>query len=335
MLAEGVLAFISTEYRGVAVSGNSLAIAGDECVMVVDSGHFPSMTRRQIAEVTKTFGKPIRFLVNTHWHPDHWMGNSIYRDEVPGVFVVTHEYTRTMMERKMADYPKQMKEQVPPMLTDLKVAVRNGTRKDGKPLTEDDTRYRTEVWIPDFEAFISQIDQMVVFFPTVCFRQGLTLDLGSRVVEISHLGRGNTGGDAVVHVPDAGIVATGDLVVAPIPFSFGSFIREWAGTLRRLRETRAGILVPGHGQVMRDWTYVETLGGMLESVSQQVREELRKTLPPGAKPPTVEEVQAKVNVKSYQEKLAGDSYFLNLAFERTFLQPAVERAYLEERFSLE
>jgi cyclase len=335
-VTENILAFISTDFRGVVVTGNSVAVAGDDSVLVVDSGHFPAVTRRQIDEIRRAFDRPIKFLVNTHWHPDHWVGNSVYSKEVPGVVMLSHTFTRATIESKLLDYPRQMRERIPVMLKDLKEAIKVGKRQDGTVLTDEDKKYRIAVSIPDMETFLGEVDQMSIQPPNVTFDQGLDIDLGDRVVKVMHLGRGNTAGDVVVHVPDSDVLMTGDLVVAPTPFSIGSYLREWVETLGKLRHMGAEILVPGHGPIMHDWSYVETLTDVLQSVSRQVREELAKNaLEVGGKPLTVPELQAKVDLKTYQKKLAGDSYFLNLAFERAFAQPAVERAYLEEKFSLE
>lgn len=335
-ITENILALVSTEFRGVVVSGNSVAVAGDDSVLVVDSGHFPTVTQRQVDEIRRTFNKSIKFLVNTHWHPDHWVGNGVYSKEIPGVVILAHTFTRLMMESKLLDYPRQMRERIPVMLKDLREAIQAGKRQDGTILTDEDKRYRIDVSIPDMEAFLGEIDHMSIQLPTVTFDRGLDIDLGNRIVKVMHLGRGNTAGDVVVQVPDSGVLMTGDLVVAPTPFSIGSYLREWAETLGKLRDTGAEILVPGHGPIMHDWKYVQTLRDALQSVSRQVREGLAKNaLEVGGKPLTVPDLQARVDLKTYREKLAGDAYFLNLAFERAFAQPAVERAYLEEKFSLE
>ena len=54
------------------------------------------------------------------------------------------------------------------------------------------------------------------------FTTSVTLPLGGREVVVRHLGRGNTPGDGVVYLPEAGIVAAGDLIVAPVPYAWGS-----------------------------------------------------------------------------------------------------------------
>jgi len=81
------------------------------------------------------------------------------------------------------------------------------------------------------------------------------VDLGNRDVRIMFLGRGNTAGDAVVYVPDAKVVATGDLVVAPAPYATGSFMFEWPETMKQLMALKVDAILPGHGPLMHDWTH--------------------------------------------------------------------------------
>ena len=84
----------------------------------------------------------------------------------------------------------------------------------------------------------------------------MTLRLGKRDVQVMFLGRANTAGDAVVYVPDAKVLATGDIVVHPFPFAFQSYIGEWARVLRKMEAMDAIAIVPGHGPVMRDKAYL-------------------------------------------------------------------------------
>ncbi len=79
---------------------------------------------------------------------------------------------------------------------------------------------------------------------------GEWLDLGGRGVHIAHPGRGHTGGDLVVHVPDAGVVFAGDLLEQGGPPQAGpdAYPTEWPTTLSTLLDLRPAVLVPGHGE---------------------------------------------------------------------------------------
>ena len=82
-VAPRVMAFMPRRTDTAIVSGNSIAVFGDDGVLVVDSGHFPEATRRMIAQIKAHSVKPVRWLVNTQWHSDHNHGNSLYQQAFP------------------------------------------------------------------------------------------------------------------------------------------------------------------------------------------------------------------------------------------------------------
>jgi glyoxylase-like metal-dependent hydrolase (beta-lactamase superfamily II) len=76
----------------------------------------------------------------------------------------------------------------------------------------------------------------------------VALDLGGRIVDLRHLGRGHTDHDLVVHVPDADVVFAGDLVEQGAPPDMGdAVLAEWPDTLAALLRLRPHTVVPGHG----------------------------------------------------------------------------------------
>jgi glyoxylase-like metal-dependent hydrolase (beta-lactamase superfamily II) len=99
-------------------------------------------------------------------------------------------------------------------------------------------------------------------------------DLGGRRAEVAHLGRGHTGGDLVVVLPEADLVVVGDLAESAAPPSLGpdSFLQEWPVTLDGViglmtGDTRA---VPGHGDPV-DRPFVYEQRGRLAAVAGEVR----------------------------------------------------------------
>src|SRR6185436_12388885 len=149
---------------------------------------------------------------------------------------------------------------------------------------------------------LSEGDKAETVLPTITVRDRLTLERGTRIIDILHLGRGHTAADLVVHLPKEGIAATGDLVVWPVPLVGDpqSHIAEWATTLGRLRELHASILVPGHGPILRDDTYVKTLEEMFTSIAAQAQEAVKS----GA---TGDAARRKIDLQPWRQSLAGDS----------------------------
>ena len=152
-VAPGIHAFIEDFGRAV-VSCNIVAIVGDDAVAVIDSGHHPRLTRRIAAEIRALTPKPVRYLVNTHWHNDHVSGNFVFAEAFPGVTIVAHAFTSQVMDRDMSAFQGPncilfLETQSKP----LREALANGTGADGKPLTEA-RRKRLESFVVDADAAI-------------------------------------------------------------------------------------------------------------------------------------------------------------------------------------
>ena len=148
-VADGVYAFITPEERSSFQAGNSVAVIGDDGVLVFDTGNIPSMTRRQIAEIRRLTDKPVRFVVNSHWHPDHTLGNAEYRAAFPGVTVIGTSATRAGILERVPTYVDQMKSFAPidsvdaPAARDGKDARRQSdARRDPARLGAHDARLR-------------------------------------------------------------------------------------------------------------------------------------------------------------------------------------------------
>ena len=97
-VARGVHVF-AEPFGHAIVSGNIVAIVGDDAVAIVDSGHHPRLTRRIAAEIRALTPKPVRYVVNTHWHNDHVSGNSVFAEEFPGATIVAHAFTAQVMDK--------------------------------------------------------------------------------------------------------------------------------------------------------------------------------------------------------------------------------------------
>ena len=84
--------------RGVHMltgSGGNIALAvGDDFAFLVDD-QFAPLTAKILAAVRGVTDKPVRFLVNTHWHGDHAGGNENMAKA--GVILVAHDNVRTRL----------------------------------------------------------------------------------------------------------------------------------------------------------------------------------------------------------------------------------------------
>jgi len=88
-------------------------------------------------------------------------------------------------------------------------------------------------------------------WPTLVFKESLTLWMGTLEVNILQLGRGHTKGDTVVWLPKQKILFSGDLVeYGATPYAGDAYLRDWPHTLDRLRALEPEKLVPGRGDAL-------------------------------------------------------------------------------------
>lgn len=322
-VGDGVYAFISPESNTPVVSGNTLAVVGEEGVLVVDSGNFPTLARRMVADIRRLTTQPVRYLVHTHWHPDHLMGDSAFQDAFPGLVVLSTDFTRARIGDSAPKYVRGTIEKGAAYAETLRAQVRSGKEQDGSPM-EPAAKTLYEKAIADIEVAVPEFRLSRPVLPDATFDRTLSVFLGRREVRVFFLGRANTGGDAVIYVPDAKVLATGDVIVLPTPYSFGSYPGEWIEVLRKVMAIDAAVLVPGHGPVMRDHAYPKLLVELLESVRAQAGEAVRQ----GA---SLEETRKRVDLDGFRKRFAGDDPERRRAFQDGFVVPGVDRAWQEAK----
>ena len=321
--APGVYAFIAARTSGPIPSGNVVAIVGDDGVLVVDSGRFPTLAKRMIAEIRAKTDKPVRYLVHTHWHLDHMASDEAFREAFPLMAIVTSDFTRRKIAEKQVPYLKGLVETDRGYVEYLQGAVAKGKRRDGSVMSEEMKRYLSSQ-VADIQLESAELAGVAAVIPDLTFDHELRIHLGKREVRIAFLGKGNTSGDSVVFVPDAKVAVTGDLLVSPTPYGYGCHPAAWIATLDVLMASGATVIVPGHGPVMHDWSYAKKVSALLAEVRRQVEAQAKQ----GA---TLEQTQERVDLSAQKKLFAGDSFEQGAAFDDYFVRSAVERAYQEAK----
>lgn len=110
-------------------------------------------------------------------------------------------------------------------------------------------------------------------WPSMTFKERMTLWLGSLQVEIVHAGRGHTKGDTIVWLPQERVLFSGDLVeYGATPYAGDAHYADWPETLQKLREMKASALVPGRGDALTTPEAVEEgLAGTQAFISELFR----------------------------------------------------------------
>lgn len=306
-LAEGVYAAIRKQPPLMSFDPNNVFVINVDDVIVVDANASLAATKELIAELRKLTNKPVKYVINTHWHDDHIIGNQAYREAFPNVEFIAHAST-------LRDRPTIGEANRQQMLTGgkgyaehLRNQVEQNKSLAGTPITEEErVNYLSDIaWL---ERALMEAPSVKIILPTLTVEDRLTLHRGARTIEIRHLGRGHTAADLVVHLPKEGILMTGDLVVWPVPLvGSTSYPAAYSATIEKLLTLPAKVIVPGHGPVLRDNEYLKLMSRLLTSLKNQ-------TAAAVARGETLEQARKRVNLTEFRKLFTGDSMMRRILF---------------------
>jgi glyoxylase-like metal-dependent hydrolase (beta-lactamase superfamily II) len=297
-VGKGIYAIRHKDGPDTNPQGNTVVIVGDRDVLVVDSGYLPSSAREDIAQIRQWTDKPVRFLVNTHWHPDHIRGNASYREAFPDIAIIAHP--KTLELEKGFDEPNLVRYRA--RLAALKTQAESGKGADGKRLTSVE-RKETATTLERRTAVAREFEGYVPAYPTVLVADGMNLDLGGRAVEIRNIGTGHTVGDLVVWIPEEKILVSGDLIVYPVPYFFAGQPYDLIRGLEAIEAMEVKTIVPGHGPVLHDKEHLRRMLDLLRDTREKVVQEVRRR---GSLSAKEEDVRKSIDFSAAEKQFAGD-----------------------------
>ncbi len=278
--------------------GNTTVVIGSRGVLVVDSCYRPTAAQQDIEQIRAWTRLPVLYLVNTHWHPDNVRGNYTYAAAFPGLTIIAHRATAKLLELYEPDNMRRREERRVQYAQQIADAARGRTPRM-KPKDLEDLRGT----LAGIEATAAEFAApYTITAPNLVFDSELEIDLGGRRAIIRHTGPGDTLGDTVVLLPDDGTLVAGDAVVHPVPYFYSSYPRELARELGELDQIDFKTLVPGHGDIQTDHTYLRNVKALIEDVVARVDAEVARE---GSLSARLETVRKTIDVSRYRASFAG------------------------------
>jgi cyclase len=310
-LAPGVVLFATPPYGDVGLDGNSIAVLSNEGVLVFDSNGTPAASAAVLAEIRKLTDKPVRYVVNSHWHWDHWYGTETYKRAFPDVRVVAHENTRVMMMGPAIEFNRPgLESQLPGYIQNLERRAAIDPRL-ASLLAED-------------RFFLEQKKSATLVLPDITFSDHVNIEMGGRHIEVLNYGRAVTPGDAFVYLPNEKIILLGDLIVNPVTFALSCYPTEWLKALERLDALEAATIVTGHGPPLRDKELLHATMDAFRVLLGEGKAAKEKGLTPD---------QAKEAIfpglHDLMVKITGDDQNRNAAFKQQLVDWYLHRVYDE------
>jgi cyclase len=226
-------------------------------IVVLESGvllfdtHFTPEAGQALEELIKSVtAQPVRYLVNSHFHPDHTHGNQAFATarQIIGSTITR----RDMLQKDM------------PALNRMQIIAQGQLEKLGRELGQEKDPRKQEplrLQLKTHQAFMRRLSSLKILAPLMTLDDSLSIVDSGREVSLLYLGTGHTEGDIVLYLPEEKVAFLGDLFFNDaLPSVEDASLLEWMKTLREVLKLDARTYVPGHGRVGSRQDVEEFLG---------------------------------------------------------------------------
>lgn len=250
-IADGIYQFMTMRDSYVRQL-NSVAIVCDADVLVFDTGTRPSSARSIIARIREITPKPVRFVVNSHWHPDHWLGNVAYADAFRGVDFIASTVTADSLRTTGPAWTDRFAKELATRRAAWAEEVRTGRDAGGAPV-DAAQRAQDSTDLVDYASLAQETLTSRRVSSTVTYSDTLTLRHGGREFRFMSV-MGDAEGTTMLWMPREKVLITGDVVSYPIPYVVRPVAH--AETLRALMAMDVVTIIPGHGPAFHDKNFL-------------------------------------------------------------------------------
>jgi cyclase len=260
-ITEGV--YYATSTGSMSVGSNSVVIVNDDDALLIDPGEAPATASAFLEDIKTITNKPVKFVVDSHYHFDHAHGNQIFGSDVT---LIGHDRTYDML----AGNPLQGQAYVTQAAPEL-LQQRLDQMKAQVPGTTDPQQLASlERQILATQLRIVQEKAVKPTPPTTTFSGRMTLRRGRREIQLLYLGRSHTDTDIVVYLPQERIACTGDMMESQISYAADAWVNEWPDTLEKLAALDFDTVLPGHGTPFKGKEKIRAFQVYLRDLYKQV-----------------------------------------------------------------
>jgi glyoxylase-like metal-dependent hydrolase (beta-lactamase superfamily II) len=277
-VADGVYAALARPQ--VLTNCNAAIFVNSQDVLVVDAHSKPSAAAALIAQIKKDVTtKPVRYLVNSHFHWDHTQGDAAYMAGGARVDIIASEQTKQLMTQLSRNRLKESLDGVPQQIDEVQVRLAKATSD------ADKERYRD--LIRQLKAYQAEMQNYTLELPTITFDKSHVVKDAAGDLHIEFHGRAHTAGDIAVFSPQKRVVASGDSIIGFLPNINDGYPRQWPGTINSVGQLAFDHIIPGHGPVHHDRARMTQMRNCIEELTGRVEAgkktgrtlaELQKTL---------------------------------------------------------
>ncbi|PYS17552.1 MAG: hypothetical protein DMG11_34695 [Acidobacteria bacterium] len=281
-VAEGVFAALAAPQA--LTNSNAAIFVLDRDVLVVDAHSKPSAAAALLAQIKREVtDKPVRYLVNSHFHWDHTQGDVAYKTANTKVEIIASDATKQLMRQLQRDRLKESLESVPGLIDAVRSRLSGAKTAQEREWCNDQLR--------QLAAYQEEMKSYPLELPTVSFARTHVIKDPSGELQLAFNGKAHTAGDIQVFSPSKKAVATGDAIIGFLPNLNDGFPRPWPKTIDSVGSWKFDHIITGHGAVQHGRARMGQFRNYIEDLTARVERakkagtplvELQKTITPAS-----------------------------------------------------
>jgi cyclase len=274
------------------INCNAAIFVRSKDVVVVDTHSKPSAAAGLISQLKREVTpKPVRYVINTHFHWDHTQGSHAYRQTGEKIDFIASATTKQLMASLAVARMKASVGEVPHLIETMRDQAAHATSAGEKAFCADQIR--------QLEAYQAELKNYTLELPTITFDKSYVLQDPMHDLHIEFHGHAHTAGDVVVYCPQERVIATGDVIHGFLPFIADGFPRIWPGTIDSIGGADFNHVLPGHAAMQTGRTAMINLRNYIEELTGRVEQGKKAGL-------TLAEMQQRITVDSLKSLQSND-----------------------------
>ncbi len=260
-VAEGV--FFAHAHPQAQVNCNAVVFERSHDVVVVDAHSKPSAAASLVQQIKREVTpKPVRYVINTHFHWDHTQGDHAYRAAFSPLDFIASSATRQLMSDLSVQRVKESLDAVPPRIEQLHKRSEASHDPGEKAFCSDQ--------IGQLQAYQQELSHYTLELPTITFDKTYLLQDAAYDLHLEFHGRAHTAGDVFVFCPKHQVLASGDASHGWLPNIGDGFPRAWPATIDEVAKADFKYILGGHGPMRPDRLIMTSQRNYIEELTEKV-----------------------------------------------------------------
>lgn len=268
-IGDGLYATIADRSKGLQARCNGGFLIGRDAAIMLEGFQTTAGAAFQLDTLRTVTQLPVRAAINTHWHFDHTLGNSVYGGAAIPIWAHADAASRMA-----AIYPKWQAEDQTTFLASWEKRVSEARTDGQREHAKSDIEGLTGMFKPVRDAVLALPNH-----PLDPAKMPMKIDLGGlNVVIETYIGHTDT--DLIFRVPEQNVVYTGDLLTGgQYPVNINGYPTQWRATLAKFATFDSSTLfVPGHGQIFGQEGVAE-MRACFDDIAEQAEKSYKAGIP--------------------------------------------------------